>query len=139
LCRIAARVFSIYSWGLYTLPFMKPSLLFLAAIFLPGCTHHEWKAPLLSDVTQLKPNLGQVIRIEGTARYLHVAGPSIAGKDFEIRVYPRDVWNEQMNGTKLEVTGRLEDSSHSTPPDPSLLPGEYWLSDATWKLPEVKK
>ncbi len=118
---------------------MRSSLLIVAAILLTGCTHHERQAPLLSDITQLKPNLGEVIRIEGTARYLHTAGPSVAGKDFEVRVYPTNVWDAKMDGTKVIVTGRLEDSTHSTPPDPSLTPGEYWLSDSTWKLPEVKK
>jgi hypothetical protein len=119
---------------------MKSTLLLLIATsLLIGCTHNEQKAPLLSSKSQLIPNVGQVIRIEGTARYLTVAGPSIAGEDFEIRVYPRTVWDAKMNGTKVEVTGRLNDSKLATPPDPTLSPGEYWLSEATWKLPEAKK
>src|SRR5437660_8135982 len=118
---------------------MKPSLFVLAAFLLTGCTHNEVKAPLLSSVTQLKPNIGEVIRIEGTARYLRVAGPSVAGDDFEIRVYPKTVWGAELEGTKVVVTGKLNDSDSTTPPDPSLSPGEYWLSEATWKLPEPKK
>jgi hypothetical protein len=119
---------------------MKSTFLFLAAaMLLTGCTHNEQLAPLLSTKTQLIPNVGQVIRIEGTARYLTVVGPSIAGEDFEIRVYPKTVWDVKMNNTKVIVTGRLNDSTHSTPPDPTLSPGEYWLSEATWKLPETKK
>ena len=122
---------------------MKPPLLILLTtilmtIFLAGCTHHEIPAPLLSDVTQLKPNIGQVIRIEGTAHYLHTAGPSVAGKDFEVRVYPRGVWDAETDGKKVIVTGRLENGTHMTPPDPSISPGEYWLSDSTWKRPEPK-
>jgi hypothetical protein len=121
-----------------------PSLLFHAAALLPfllvvgGCPHHppeeeERPAPRLRVREDLQSNLGLVIRIEGTAHYLKVAGPSVAGDDFEVRVYPRTVWGAEMDGKMVTVTGRLEKSDHATPPDPSVTPGEYWLADAKWK------
>jgi hypothetical protein len=118
-----------------------PFVLQLAAalpLLLGGCTHQqpeeeERPAPLLSLREDLQSNIGLVIRIEGTAHYLHVAGPSVAGKDFEVRVYPRTLWGAELDGQPVTVTGRLEKSDHSTPPDPSVTPGEYWLADSKWK------
>ena len=114
-------------------------LLSLVAFLLAGCaSSNERKAPQLVSRVQLQSNVGETIRIEGTAHYLQVAGPSIAGEDFEIRVYPRSAWGRELDGKSIEVTGRLNDSAHATPPDPSLTPGEYWLSEVTWKLMERK-
>jgi hypothetical protein len=90
------------------------------------------KAPILQAAVQLENNAGEKIRIVGTARYMKTTGPTIAGADFEIKVYPKDVWGPEMDGKQVEVTGRLNDSRSTTPPDPSINPGEYWLSDATW-------
>ena len=131
---------SVSSHGPYNPLAMKSFLLFsLAASLLAGCNSNENKAPLLASRQQLKPSVGETVRVDGTARYLKTAGPSIAGDDFEIRVYPKNIWGPEMDGKKVEVTGHLNDSAHATPPDPSLSPGEYWLSEATWKLPEAKK
>jgi hypothetical protein len=94
---------------------------------------NERPAPLLRLGEDLQSNIGLVIRIEGTAHYLKVAGPSVAGDDFEVRVYPRTVWGPEMDGKMVTVTGRLERSDHALPPDPSVTPGEYWLADAKWK------
>ena len=99
-----------------------------------GCSSSNDKAPRLGSKLELQPNLGQTIRIEGTARYLRATGPLIAGDDFQIRVFPRDAWGAELDGKKIEVTGKLNDSAHATAPDPSVNPGEYWLSDSTWKL-----
>lgn len=114
--------------------------LLLTACLLSGCAGSDDKAPRLGSKLELQPNIGQTVRIEGTARYLKVTGPAIAGEDFQIRVYPRTVWAAEADGKKIEVTGRLNDSVHMTPPDPSLNPGEYWLSETTWKYatPEQK-
>ena len=115
--------------------------LLVIVVLLAGCQQHppeEPIAPRLSSREQLKPNVGETIRIEGTAHYLRDTGPSVAGQDFEVRVYPRNIWGPEMEGKKIEVTGRLEDSKHVTPPDPSLSTGEYWLADTKVKKPEVK-
>lgn len=106
---------------------------------LVGCSTGEKKVPALRSQAELKPNAGEIIRIDGTAHWLKISGPSIAGDDFEIRVYPRNAWGQEMDGVKVEVTGKLNDSLHTTPPDPSLSPGEYWLSDTKWKLPDAPK
>jgi hypothetical protein len=115
--------------------------LVVAAALLAGCqsTEQEKKAPLLTSAVQLHPNGGETIRVVGTARYLKVSGPSIAGKDFEIRVYPTSAWGSELDGQKIEVTGVLNDSSETTPPDPSVRPGEYWLSDVKWTRVTEKK
>lgn len=114
--------------------------LFLAACLFSGCASSEDKAPRLNSKLQLHPNVGQSVRIEGTARYLKATGPMIAAEDFQIRVYPRTAWGPEMDGKKIELTGRLNDSAHAIPPDPSLNPGEYWLGESTWKIavPENK-
>jgi hypothetical protein len=111
---------------------MNRITLILAAWFIAGCASSS-EPPRLSSRLELKPNVGEIVRVEGTARYLKIAGPSIAGDDFEIRVYPRTLWGPELDGKKIQVIGRLNDSAHATPPDPSLNPGEYWLGDATWK------
>src|SRR4051794_21138381 len=106
---------------------------------LAGCQPHppeEPPAPRLSTKVQLKPNVGETVRIVGKAHYLRDTGPSVAGDDFEVRVYPPNLWGPEMEGKQVELTGRLEDAKHSTPPDPSLLTGEYWLADARLKKPE---
>ncbi len=110
-----------------------------SACLLFGCASSEEHAPRLDSKTQLRVNIGQTVRIEGTARYLKATGPMIAGEDFQVRVYPRTVWGPEMDGKKLEVTGQLNESSHMTPPDPSLNPGEFWLSETKWKLPLPEK
>lgn len=114
--------------------------LFLTACLLSGCAGSEDKAPRLGSKLELQPNIGLAVRIEGTARYLKATGPMIVGEDFQIRVYPRTLWGAELDGKKIEVTGHLNDSAHMTPPDPSLNPGEYWLSETTWKhaTPEQK-
>ena len=111
----------------------------LAALFLAGCGSGERTAPRLTSRLQLIPNVGQVIEIDGTAHFLHAVGPSVAGDDFEIRLFPRSVWNADMDGQKVQVIGRLNNSSHATPPDPSFGTGEYWLSETTWKPAPLEK
>ena len=108
--------------------------LVLVATFVAGCqsTEEQNKAPLLSSAVQLHGNAGETIRVIGTARYLKAVGPSIAGKDFDVRVYPANLWGPELDGKQIEVTGRLNDSSNTTPPDPSIRPGEYWFSDVKW-------
>ncbi len=103
----------------------------LSLLLLTGCSSHE-KAPQLRSAAQLRSNVGQSIRVVGTARYLKASGPSVAGTDFEIRVYPTNAWGPELDGKPVEVTGRLNDTHSITPPDPSINPGEYWLSNATW-------
>jgi hypothetical protein len=119
---------------------MRLALLLIVLLLpLTGCPQHpsqEPMAPRLSTKVQLKPNVGEIIRIVGTAHYLRDTGPSVAGDDFEVRVYPRNLWGPEMDGKKVELTGRLEDSKHVTPPDPSLTAGEYWVADAKLKAPE---
>ena len=112
----------------------------LAAALFTGCASSEDKAPRLASKLELRPNVGQTVRIEGIARYQKATGPMIAGDDFQIRVYPRTAWGPELDGKKIELTGRLNDSAHATPPDPSLNPGEYWLGESTWKIavPETK-
>ena len=113
----------------------------LVAAIVAGCQSAEErdKAPLLASAVQLHSNAGAKIRIVGTARYLKAAGPSIAGTDFEIRVYPQTAWGPSLDGQEIEVTGRLNDSRVTTPPDPSVRPGEYWLSDVKWSKVTEKK
>ena len=110
----------------------------VVALLSTGCQPAQ--PPQLSSKLELRPNLGEIVRVEGTARYLKISGPTIAADGFEIRVYPRTLWGPELDGQKIQVIGRLNDSSHATPPDPSLNPGEYWLGDSTWKpaVPEKK-
>lgn len=114
---------------------MRPTFLSLSlgfALFtLAGCASSPEKAPLLAHRAELQVNAGETVRVEGTARYSRVTGPSVAGDDFEVRVYPRTIWGPETDGKKVEVTGKLNDSNKTTPPDPSITPGEYWLSDAS--------
>ena len=119
---------------------IRAILFIFVAGWCTGCASSEDKAPRLDSKLQLRPNVGQTVRIEGTARYLKATGPMIAADDFQIRVYPRTAWGSEMDGNKIELTGRLNDSAHAIPPDPSLNPGEYWLGESTWKLaiPEKK-
>jgi len=99
---------------------------------LTGCNSTPEKAPLLAHRAQLQVNPGETVRVVGTARYSHETGPSVAGEDFQLRVYPRNLWGADADGKRVEVTGKLNDSNRTTPPDPSITPGEYWLSDASW-------
>jgi hypothetical protein len=113
---------------------MRPTLFIALSVVLftlTGCASSPDKAPLLAHRAQLQVNAGETVRVEGTARFSHVSGPSVAGDDFEVRVYPRTIWGPETDGKKVEVTGKLNDSNRTTPPDPSITPGEYWLSDAT--------
>ena len=98
---------------------------------LAGCMSHD-KAPLLAHRAELQFNTDQVVRIVGTAHYSKVTGPSVVGSDFEIRVYPTNAWGPDEDGKKVEVTGTIHDAAQQTPPDPSVLPGEYWIGDAKW-------
>jgi hypothetical protein len=108
----------------------------LLTILLGGCGSHD-SAPLLAKRDLLSINSERQVRVIGIARYLQATGPSIASDDFELRVYPRHSWGPSLDGQRIEVTGTLHDSSHTTPPDPSLEPGEYWMSDVHWKhVPE---
>lgn len=111
---------------------VRAAITLAAAITVPGCAQHEEKAPLLHSAFELSPNAGETIRVIGTARYLKVVGPSVAGADFDVRVYPKTAWGPELDGKQVEVTGRLNDSRQTTPPDPSINPGEYWLSDVKW-------
>ncbi len=110
-------------------------------MFFGGCASsgEKDKAPLLQSAVQLRANAGETIRVIGTARYLRASGPSIAGDDFEVRVYPNSAWGAELDGKQIEVTGRLNDSRTTTPPDPSVRPGEYWLSDVKWTAVTEKK
>ena len=111
---------------------MKRLLLLIGiASMAAGC--HSVEPAALSSSLDLKPNVGEIIRVEGVAHYLKATGPSIAAEGFEIRVYPRTAWGAELDGKRIQVIGRLNDSAHATPPDPSLNPGEYWLADSTWK------
>jgi hypothetical protein len=96
-----------------------------------GCVSND-RAPLLSHRTELQFNTDQTVRVVGTARYSKVTGPSIVGEDFELRVYPTSAWGAELNGKRVEVTGKIHDAAQATPPDPSVLPGEYWIGDAKW-------
>jgi hypothetical protein len=100
-------------------------------VALIGCVSNE-KAPLLSHRAQLQFNTDQIVRVVGTARYSKVTGPSVVGSDFELRVYPTSAWGPEENGKQVEVTGKIHDATQETPPDPSVLPGEYWIGDAKW-------
>jgi len=110
---------------------MLPTL--LAVLLFAGCASEERTAPCLNSRLQLGPNVGQLIEIDGTAHFLRAVGPSVAGDDFEIRIFPRSIWGTDMDGRKVLVIGRLNNSSHATAPDPSFSAGEYWLSETTWK------
>jgi hypothetical protein len=111
----------------------------LAALFLAGCGSSERAAPRLTSRLQLGSNAGQLVEIDGTAHFLRAVGPSVAGDDFEIRILPRAIWGADMDGRKVRVIGRLNNSSRATPPDPSFSAGEYWLSDTTWKPVPLEK
>lgn len=100
-------------------------------VVLSGCVSND-KAPLLSHRAELQFNTDQVVRVVGTARYSQVTGPSVVGGDFELRVYPTNAWGPEENGKQVEVTGKVHDAAQATPPDPSVLPGEYWIGDAKW-------
>jgi len=95
------------------------SLFLLAA--LAGCASNE-KAPLLSRRAELQFNTDQTVRIIGTARFSKVTGPSVIGDDFELRIYPTNVWGAEADGKRVEVTGKVHNSAQATPPDPSVLP-----------------
>jgi hypothetical protein len=112
----------------------RPLALLITATLIAGCASDkdQHKAPLLSSAFQLHSNAGETIRVIGTARYLKVSGPSIAGDDFEIRVYPSNAWGPDLDGKTIEVTGRLNDSRVTVAPDPTISPGQYWLSDVKW-------
>jgi hypothetical protein len=122
-------------------------LLTSLCLITTGCPSHQGPEDLpllgrhLSSRLDLIPNVGETVLITGTARYLKIAGPSVAADDFEVRIYPTNVWGPEMDGKRVQVSGRLETSTHISPPDPSITPGEYWLADAKWKLPpaEAKK
>jgi hypothetical protein len=105
-------------------------LIFPAALFLAGCASG---AASLTGRSDLQPNVGQTVRIIGTAHFYKIGCPSVATDEFEVFVYPRNLWGMEAQGKKVEVTGRLNDTRRMVPPDPYINPGEYWLSDSTWK------
>jgi hypothetical protein len=119
---------------------MRPTSLIafsLALIPLAGCASSPEKAALLAHRAQLQFNVGETVRVIGTARYSKASGPSVAAEDFELRVYPRTIWGADADGKRVEVTGMLNDSNKTTPPDPSITPGEYWLSQSSWLPAEL--
>ena len=107
--------------------------IFLLLATLTGCGG----VPLLTSRADLKPNVGQLVRVDGTAHFYKIGCPSISTDEFELFVYPRDLWGRETNGQHVEVIGRLNDTVHTLPPDSYINPGEYWLSETTF-APEEK-
>jgi hypothetical protein len=135
---ISSAVTPVCKPTVYTAAMKYLCLLIVGLCFAGGCGQSHNEPPRLMERQELKPNVGQQILIEGTARYQKVTGPLIAANDFQIRIYPRNLWGAEMDGKKVRVTGMLNDSDHSTPPDPSLEPGEYWLSDTAYAKPKME-
>ena len=92
---------------------------------------------MLTSRADLKANVGQTVRVEGTAHFYKVGCPSVSTDEFEIFVYPRDLWGRDADGKPVGVIGRLNDTVHALPPDPYINPGEYWLSETVF-VPEGK-
>ena len=92
--------------------------------------------PRLAAKSDLIPNVGQMVRVEGIAHFYKVNGgcPSVATDEFEVFVYPRNLWGLEMQGKKVAVTGRLASTTRTPVPDPYINTGEYWLSDSTFIL-----
>ena len=109
------------------------TIVIVLAIFLCGCGSHDDEGRLLSKRNLLAINTQTKVRVIGVARYMRTTGPSVDSEDFELRVYPTESWGSSLDGQRIEVIGVLHDTAHSTPPDPSIEPGEYWLSDVHWK------
>ena len=119
-------------------PPMKRIFLLTFLVLSLGCAN-EKQGLLLTQRTELKANLTQLVRIDGVARFQSITGPAIETPQFVVRVYPTNAWGADVAGKQVSVIGKLLESSVSTPPDPSVNPGEYWLSEATWKLIPAEK
>ena len=120
-------------------PLMRSIFYFLIVclIFQAGCSSQQGLS--LTSRNELKPNLGQIVRIDGIAHFQSITGPAIATDNFEVRVYPRTLWGADVSGKRVSVVGKLLQSTVSTPPDPSVNPGEYWLSESTFTLTPSEK